>query len=91
MTRQVGQSRFGDSNLKPVASSTSISRQCLGVLILQATALWTLFTLGPIAVKLSGGAVNTDWLHILALPLIVAALLMASYFVWLARACARGG
>jgi hypothetical protein len=63
----------------------------MGVLILQATALWTLFTLGPIALKLSGGAVNTDWLHILALPLIVAALLMASYFVWLARACARGG
>lgn len=80
------------SNTKSSTSSfpSFTSRNYAGILILFITTIWSLFTLGPIAMKLSGHAASVEWHSVLAPPLIVAALLVASYFVWLARACARG-
>jgi hypothetical protein len=78
------------TSTKSSSTTSFITRRYAGILILLITAIWSLFTLGPIAMKLSGRAASVEWHSVLAPPLIVAALLVASYFVWLARACARG-
>ena len=70
------------------------SPRALGAAVLCATAAWALLTLGALLLKLTpltllppplaAASAALEWHYALAPPLVVAALLVASYAQWLA-------